>query len=316
MIIDGIYFNCELSDILKELTTQLQINGIHLLGRQKELQNNIQVSCPYHNSGQENRPSAGIRKADGKFHCFTCHEAHSLPEMISYCFGYRDDVFGKFGKKWLLKNFSYIQVQQRPDMELDLDRHHKKAEPEYVPEAELDKYRYIHPYMYKRRLTDEIIELFDVGYDKATRCLTFPVRDITGNTLFVARRSVDRKYFRYPPGVVKPLYGLYELSQLEKMPSELIICESMLDALTCWVYGKYAVALNGLGNELQFTQLRKLPCREMVLATDNDKPGNDARDRIKAALPNKLVTQYVIPKPAKDINDLDLQGFESLEKIF
>ena len=314
MLISGIYFNCELSDILTELTTQLQINGINLLSKHKELQTDIQVCCPYHNSGQEKRPSAGIRKVDGMFHCFTCHEVHSLPEVISYCFGYRDDVFGKFGKKWLLKNFSHLQAQQRPDLELDLERHPVKKQPHYVSEAELDKYRYTHPYMYKRRLTDEIIEIFDVGYDKATRCITFPVRDITGGTLFVARRSVDRKFFQYPAGVEKPLYGLYELYQLENMPSELIVCESMLDALTCWVYGKYAVALNGLGNDLQFTQLKKLPCRELILATDNDEAGNRARDRIRAAITNKLVTQYVIPKPAKDINDLDFQGFESLEK--
>lgn len=32
---------------------------------------------------------------------------------------------------------------------------------------ELDRYRYIHPYMYKRGMTDDLIEKFDVGYDPA-----------------------------------------------------------------------------------------------------------------------------------------------------
>ena len=56
--------------------------------------------------------------------------------------------------------------------------------------------------MYKRRSTDEIIEKFDVGFDNhfelkdkfgkvksVLRCLTFPVRDINGNTLFIAEKK-------------------------------------------------------------------------------------------------------------------------------
>ena len=67
--------------------------------------------------------------------------------------------------------------------------------------------------MYERGLTDEVIEEFDIGYDKDTRCITFPVRDKSGGTLFVARRSVDTKYFNYPKEAEKPLYGLFELYQ-------------------------------------------------------------------------------------------------------
>ena len=73
------------------------------------------------------------------FHCFTCHEVHSLPEVISHCFGHYDDILGKFGKKWLLKNFSHLETEERPDIELDMERHPVKAEPKYVSEEELDK---------------------------------------------------------------------------------------------------------------------------------------------------------------------------------
>lgn len=39
---------------------------------------NIQVTCPFHKDGQENKPSATIRTTEGEktyignFHCFTC----------------------------------------------------------------------------------------------------------------------------------------------------------------------------------------------------------------------------------------------------
>ena len=171
--------------------------------------------------------------------------------------------------------------------------------------------------MYERKLTDEIIELFDIGYDKNTQCITFPVRDIDGHTLFIARRSVKTKFFNYPEGAEKPLYGLYELYQQEKFPEELIICESMLDALVAWVYGKPAAALNGLGNALQFEQLRKLPCRKLILATDMDERGLAARDRIKKNIRNKILTEYIWNKnEAKDLNDMTEQQFLNLEEVF
>ena len=143
-----------------------------------------------------------------------------------------------------------------------------------------------------------------------------PVRDINGKCLFVARRSVKTKFFNYPEGVEKPLYGIYELQLQSEYPSEVIICESMIDALTCWQYGSYAVALNGLGSELQFKQLRNLPCRHLILATDNDNAGLQARQRIRNNVRNKLITEYVFPMGKKDINDLNVQEFRDLEEKF
>lgn len=341
------HFNADLNEIMEELIRQLRLRSIPYLGKIKDGPTDIQVCCPYHNGGMERNPSAGIRKSDGKFHCFACNEIHELPEVISFCFEHYSDYLGKFGWQWLLKNFATVQVEERKDVELDMYRAYSanricdrndnlgNADGLFVSEEELDSYRYTHPYMYKRRLTDEIIELFDIGYDRRTKCITFPVRDTKGNCLFIARRSVVTKFFNYPEGVVKPVYGLYELWQQAKVaseykdgkkiqdyysrmyfPKEVIICESMLDALTCWVYGKPAVALNGLGNELQFEQLRKLPCRKYILATDNDKAGMKARKRIRDNVKNKLITEYVLPNGKKDINELEKDEFYNLEEIF
>ena len=90
----------------------------------------------------------------------------------------------------------------------------------------------------------------------------------------------------------------------------------MLDALTAWEYGKYAVALNGLGNERQFKELRELTCRKIILATDNDNAGMKARERIRKNVPNKIITEYILPDNRKDLNDLSLQEFQDLKEIF
>lgn len=309
-------------DILIELRKQLELNGVKRFAKFIDSGNNIQTNCPFHKEGQERKPSFGINKKTGECHCFGCGWSGTLSEMISNCFG-KDD-FGVYGNKWLIRNFLSVAVESRPDIDVDFYRRKKitSETKKYISEQELDSYRYTHPYMYKRKLTDEIIDLFDIGYDKNTECITFPNRDINGNCLFIARRSVKTKFFNYPQDVEKPVYGLYECNICAKtiknwFPNEIIICESMLDALTCWVYGKYAVALNGTGNENQFKTLRNMPNRKFILATDMDEAGLKARERIRQSLGNKLVTEYVWDiNIAKDINDMSKEYFESLKEVF
>lgn len=315
------YITADVSDIIVELRKQLELNGVKRFYKITDTPNNTMVCCPFHKEGQERKPSMGILKSDGTCHCFTCGWVGSLQEMISNCFGYND--WGRFGEKWLVKNFLTINVESREDIQLDFDRKKSTVEMQkFVSEEELDSYRWTHPYWAKRGITDEnIIELFDLGYDRDNCCITFPIRDIEGHCLFVAKRSVKTKFFHYPQGVEKPLYGLYELSELAKLhggkwENEIIICESMIDALTVWQYGKYAVALNGLGNNLQFKQLRELPCRKLIIATDNDEAGIKARNRIAKNVTNKILTQYVFPKNKKDINDLTKQEFDGLIENF
>ena len=315
-------------DILIELRKQLELNGVKRFAKFIDSGKNIQTNCPFHKEGQERKPSFGINKNTGECHCFGCGWSGTLSEMISNCFG-KDD-FGVYGNKWLIRNFLSVAVESRPDIDVDFYRRKKitSETKKYISEQELDSYRYTHPYMYKRKLTDEIIDLFDIGYDKSTECITFPNRDINGNCLFIARRSVKTKFFNYPQDVEKPVYGLYELNAtrnvnghnvhiLPNFPNEIIICESMIDALTCWVYGKYAVALNGTGNENQFKTLRNMPNRKFILATDMDEAGLKARERIRQSLGNKLVTEYVWDiNVAKDINDMNKEYFDSLKEVF
>ena len=323
MQIDKLEFNAELLDILHELRKQLRQNHIDLLQDIKDGPANVQVTCIYHADGHERRPSAGIKKDTGVFHCFACGESHGLSEFISHCFGKND--LGAFGWQWLMQNFYSVEVEDR-NVKFDISRtkgidtlHNKysgtdtdSVEYRYISEGELDKYRWYHSYWRKRGITDEsIIELFDLGYDKSTQSITFPVRDIEGHCLFVARRSVHTKFFNYPEGVQKPLYGLYELYNWGKYAvsmnvgsiGEVIVCESMIDCILLWQEGHYAVALNGLGNQLQMQQLRDLPCRKLILATDNDVAGDAARRRIKSEVKNKIITEIQFPDDVKDIGE-------------
>jgi hypothetical protein len=285
LIINDTLINASCEDVVYELQRQLHINNIPYLHYVKDSGKDLMITCPYHGNGQERRPSAGIRKSDGMFHCFACGEVHTLSEVISHCFN-TSDLFGAWGMKWIIKNFATIEVEDRKDVEIDMERNNItnknnildnsiNNKSKWVSEEELDSYRYYHEYWTERGITaDWLIELFDLGWDVKTDCITFPVRDIHGNCLFVARRSIKTKWFNYPRLAHKPVYGLYELCRYaNKMADtslneflvrhDLYVTESMIDCLRFWQNDKFAVALNGLGSKEQFIELKEHTTKEL-----------------------------------------------------
>lgn len=88
-------------------------------------------------------------------------ESCSLEQTISRIWGVND--LGQYGLNWLKNNFLGDILEDRQII-LDTDRKSFKNEIQanYVSEKELEQYRYYHPYMFKRRLNDVIINLFDV----------------------------------------------------------------------------------------------------------------------------------------------------------
>lgn len=315
------------TEIIQVLKQELNLRGVNLLNKITVGTNNIQVTCPVHNNGQERKPSCGISTTTrqgvetGTVHCFTCGYRATLPEFISVCFGRNDN--GEFGKNWLIKKFVSVQINERPDLVLNFDRKPaQNSQNEYISEEELDSYRYTHPYLYQRGMTDEIIERYDLGYDRNFKLpgtnniietVTFPVRDINGNTLFIARRAIHQKLFYYPENVDKPIYGIYEL---DKTAKEVIVCESMFNALTCQVYGRQAIALLGLGTETQYKQLEQLPCRKLIIGLDPDNAGYKAGQKLKQRLQGKKLISFLDVPKGSDINDLTEQEFNQLTQYY
>ena len=251
----------------------------------------------------------------GGFIVLLVGESCSLEQMISRCFGVDD--LGQYGLNWLKNNFLGDILQDRQVI-LDIERKPVKNDfkKDYIEEKELEQYRFYHPYMFQRKMNEKVIEIFDVGFDAKTNSITFPVRDKEGNCLFVARRSVNLKWFNYPQSVEKPVYGIYELYQLKQFPNEIYIVESMIDCIYLWTFNKFAAALNGLGTFNQYKQLNQLPCRKFILATDNDEAGQKARINLKKNIKNKIITEVILPENVKDINDCTKKEILNLKEIF
>ena len=308
-------------DVINTLRFDLAQKGLNRFAIVRLNGENLQSNCPFHKNGQERKPSFGVNGEIDMCHCFSCGWAGTIEEMISELYGYQDE--GKFGKRWLIKRFNTIEIETRPNiMEgLNYDRKktvvsiHKKSifdSTKEITEEELDKYRYIHPYMYERGLTDEIIERFDIGYDRERKEITFPVRDIEGRCVFVAGRSVKSKFFRLPKGENKPIYQGYRFSTGRYKTA--YITESFLNCLTCWKYGKPSIAMIGTGNRKQYEILNKLPVREYILAFDPDEAGRKATERFRKNVNGKIIKELVYTDN-RDINDLQ-EEFLNCKIIF
>ena len=298
-------------DVINTLRFDLAQKGLNRFAIVRLNGENLQSNCPFHKNGQERKPSFGVNGEIDRCHCFSCSWSGTIEEMISELYGYQDE--GKFGKRWLVKRFNTVEIETRPNIlenfggrknvrnSIRCDNITNGTISNFITEEKLDKYRYIHPYMSERGLTDEIIERFDIGYDRERKEITFPVRDIEGRCVFVAGRSTERKFFRLPKGMDKPIYcsHLFRYGTYTRA----YITESFLNCLTCWKYNKPAMAMIGTGNRKQYEILNKLPVREYILAFDPDEAGRKATERFRKNVHGKIIKELVYPDN-RDINDL------------
>lgn len=301
-----------------------------------------QVYCPHHNNGNERRPSCGVLLEDeykngslypkGWWHCFSCGYVKDMKGSIDDILSYHD--IKMTSEEWLIANVPGYTPEDNEDNDdlipLDminsieskyaLDQLSSLTQPkmEFISEKELASYRYTVPYMYERGLTDELIEKYDIGYDanfklneysKPLPCITFPVHDINGNTLFFCRRAIHKKLYHYPEDVTKPLYGI---DKIPKDTKSLLIVESCINCLTAVSYGYPAVALMGTGNSYQASQLKSLQYPSYVLCFDGDAPGQKASKRLKKQLSKSAIIWEIKMPEGKDVNDLTKEEFDEL----
>lgn len=313
LIVDNKVIETPIKTIVDLLRQQLFLLHIDKLNTIEIKQNNIRCTCPIHKGGQERTPSCSILLEDkldtpaGTVHCFGCGYRASLVKFISDCLG----IPFREAKEWLLGVSDFSLIENTRNLEPDLQSQFLPSSNNWkeISIDELKQYDYVHEYMFKRKLTDEIIEKFEVGYDPKLDAITFPVY-VDGVCRLVCKRRVKFKRFDMPVINPKPIYGLDYLTD-----NEVIVCESIINALTCWSYGKQAVALFGTGSDWQIEQLNKIPQRHIVLALDGDEAGRKGTARLLKGLKDKIVTVLQIPD-GKDINDLTKEEFDNLEEEF
>ncbi|MBO5712109.1 MAG: toprim domain-containing protein [Acholeplasmatales bacterium] len=274
---------------------------------------NCNITCPIHKDGMETNASCQIlvdtndkELEAGWAHCFTCGYSGSLATTINALF---DELDPRFGEDWLIERFGNIYVDTKeylPPFEIT-------EEPkQFLNEEDLKQYDFYHPYMWKRKLSKEVVDQFRVGYDRLRSAITFPVYDEKHRLVMVTARSVNSKRFYIPEGVEKPVYLLYDI--IERGVTSVVVCESQLNTLYARSLGYDSVGLFGTGSRSQLQTLNKSGIRNYILAFDGDEAGHKGAERFKKYI-NKhcFITELQLPK-GKDLNDLSPEEVHDLIK--
>lgn len=321
--VNGMELDTTYHQLLIDLKGSLMSNGIFLLDDIKPTGDNIMITCPVHKDGHERKPSCGVSIVPkyqgnkiiepGTVHCFTCGYTASLTSFISSCFGYNDG--GIFGNKWIKAQYNTGLTVKTRKVELNLSRRPiTSQELPNVPEEVLQGYRYTVGYMYNRGLTDDIIDQFDIGYDRRDDCITIPVPNLKGEVKWIQRRSIVRKSYYIPSGINKTDYllGASELMRLKLYKQPVYIVESPFNMLTLWKLGHAAICLFGTGGGNQYDMLNKLPIRHYIIALDPDEAGKKGSKKLLHNLGKTKLLSKVNYLDSRDINDLDTE-FDNLK---
>lgn len=309
LIIDNKVIDAPIPQILQTISREC---GGKFFKDIKERGNNYSVTCPHHKGGNESRPSCQVLDSTddpnverGFFHCFTCGLNLPLYKVVNMCF----NETGDFGKEWLLERFGNTFVEYTTNTLTDIQL--EKPKQKFLDPDILSEFNYYHDYMWKRKLSKEVVDEFCIGYNPKTESIVFPIWDESGNLKMLTERSVNTKRFYIQEDVEKPVYLLNFVKQ--KGIDKVLVCESQINSLYAWSIGIPSIALIGTGTQNQIDILNRSPIRHYVLAFDGDEAGDKAITRFKNRIRKDVFVDIMRIPRGKDLNDLSKEEIENLE---
>lgn len=171
----------------------------------------------------------------------------------------------------------------------------------------LDPYKWRHPYLASRGISEPVQRLMRVGFDRERNAVVLPWFNADGTLGTVKYRRVDTKAFWYERGgrpVREMIYGLDVVYR--KRLRKVAVCESETDAMTIMTLGMPAIATGGakMWNDRKRDMLLRSPIEEIVLVRDNDAAGKEWRNTLFRSLNGRVKMQLaLVNRKFKDINE-------------
>lgn len=274
-----------------------------------EFGNDFIIFCPYHNNNRT--PAGEVAKDSGLFFCFGCQTTKNLEEFVMY-----------MTNRTYFETVRYIKSkEQENNIELLVNK--KLIAPQEFVQYDKSILERLHnqltvsdrakSYLRNRKITDESMTKFSLGYSDKQDMITIPVASPDGMSLGFVGRSVEGKDFKNTPGLPKGkvLFNLHRV----KSSSIVYVVESSFDAIRLDQVGFPAVAT--LGANVSISQIRLLEkyFNNVVLIADNDEAGNIMKDKLIEKL-GSSVSVITLDKQYKDIGDMDDESIKALEFQF
>ena len=265
---------------------------------ESEVDTDFLIFCPFH--GNYRTPAGEVDKIKGTFFCFSCHHVASLVEVVM-----------NQTKKTYFESIRFVKSMEiESDLQSEItDKLTEK--PEYtqfdevlvkrLAAAALESDR-AKTYYAGRRITEDSMRKFSLGYSEAQDMVTIPVHSPDGMLVGFVGRSVEGKDFKNTPKLPKGK-TLFNLSKT-KTSRRVYVVESSFDAIRLDQCGMPAVATLGSNVSNIQTDLLNKYFNDIIVIADNDDAGNKMSQRLQDKLGAKvsvlhLETQY------KDIGDME-----------
>jgi DNA primase len=211
--------------------------------------------------------------------------------------------------------------EQESNLEQEMTRQlHTKAD--YVPYDELQVKR-LHQqaidspraisYFYGRKITQESILKFGLGFSENQDMVTVPVHSPDGMLLGFVGRSVEGKDFKNTPGLPKSK-TLFNLNRV-KTADKIYVVESSFDAIRLDQVGFPAVATLGANVSGMQIELLQKYFNNVIVIADNDEAGGNMKKRLLEKLGSRVSVVQLNSK-YKDIGDMSDEDIKSLDFTF
>ena len=274
-----------------------------------ELDSDFIIFCPFHNNYRS--PAGEINKTTGIFYCFSCQKTSDLVEFVMFT-----------SSRTYFESVRFIKSkEQESNLEQEMTRQlHTKAD--YVPYDELQVKR-LHQqaidspraisYFYGRKITQESILKFGLGFSENQDMVTVPVHSPDGMLLGFVGRSVEGKDFKNTPGLPKSK-TLFNLNRV-KTADKIYVVESSFDAIRLDQVGFPAVATLGANVSGMQIELLQKYFNNVIVIADNDEAGGNMKKRLLEKLGSRVSVVQLNSK-YKDIGDMSDEDIKSLDFTF
>ena len=275
-----------------------------------ELEGDFVIFCPFHANFRT--PAAEVNKESGIFFCFSCQESVDLIALVMH----------QTGRSYF-ESIRFIKSKEAISASLENEINKKiNAEPDYVMFDEilvkrlsaqaLGSPRAVR-YFEGRRISEDSIKKFDLGYSEGNDMVTIPMHSPDGMLVGFVARSIEGKQFKNTNNLPKSkiLFNLHKV----KSSRVVYVVESSFDAIRLDQVGFPAVATLGANVSRVQTDLLNKYFTNIVVIADNDDAGGGMVERVAKRLGNKM-TVTKLEKQYKDIGDMTDDEIKKLEYRF
>jgi DNA primase len=276
---------------------------------ESEVDSDFIIFCSFHSNTRT--PAGEVHKSNGTFFCFSCQKVADLVELVMHVSGrtYFEAVRFIKGK------------EQENDLEIEINKK-LYIKTDYVPYDELIIKRLNNQmldsdraknYMLYRKITQDSIIKFALGYSEKQDMVTIPVHSPEGIPVGFVGRSIEGKDFKNTPGLPKSktLFNLHRV----KTADRVYVVESSFDAIRLDQVGFPAVATLGANVSNSQTELLQKYFNNIIVIADNDEAGGNMKDKIIEKLGSR-VSVIQLNKEYKDIGDMPDEEIQKLNIEF